>query len=200
MVYSTSRTSARIASDCGEECMVPNCGEPAMAKVQHWRTPQLYRMCSECMFQTVAEASNQLDKERLHRIVDLGSVEAVLGEEAAAREQAKIDRQARARTPGWIYYIEIGGVIKIGFATDLKKRFNLYPPHLIVRAVHPGTMEVESMLHKRFADTKAATGREWFEPSPALWEHIAKIWNEFGSPQEQVPHFGSEKCRWKVAA
>lgn len=81
--------------------------------------------------------------------------------------------------PGWVYYIRMGDVIKIGYATDVTKRMRAYPPSAELLAAHPGTQAVEREMHKRFK-ADLARGREWFRESAELAEHIAQVIEKFG--------------------
>lgn len=81
--------------------------------------------------------------------------------------------------PGWVYYIRMGDVIKIGYAADVAKRMRNYPPSAELLAAHPGTPAVEREMHKRFA-ADLAQGREWFRESDELVAHIAQVVEQFG--------------------
>jgi hypothetical protein len=79
-------------------------------------------------------------------------------------------------TPGNVYFIqaEIGGLIKIGWASDPDLRLERMQPHspLVLRLLfcYPGNGRQERELHTKFA--AARKHGEWFEPVPALLAHI----------------------------
>lgn len=89
----------------------------------------------------------------------------------------------RQNDPGWVYYIRMGDVIKIGYATDVTKRMRAYPPSAELLAAHPGTPQVERDMHKRFS-ADLARGREWFQESPELTAHIADVVERFGDQSD----------------
>jgi hypothetical protein len=90
-------------------------------------------------------------------------------------------RRLRRVPTGQIYFLSDGEHIKIGFTTNWDRRqkaFKTYaarPLHLL--ALHPGTMNDEKRLHRKFRDFRA--GGEWFHQSPELLGYI----NETASEQ-----------------
>jgi len=105
-------------------------------------------------------------------------------ERAAAEARAR----SRATAPGWIYYLRIGDRIKIGYSRDVKRRMRAYPPDSKLLAVHPGTPQMETEMHQRFAGSRAA-GREWFNETVDLREHIAAVIAQFGDPRQHRHQF-----------
>lgn len=90
--------------------------------------------------------------------------------------QARIERDARARVSGFVYFIACGAYVKIGHSLD--------HPRNRMRAVatmnpHPCTLigileagrDHERDLHKRFAASRHV--REWFHTEPTLLAYIA---------------------------
>lgn len=79
----------------------------------------------------------------------------------------------RPPRPGYVYVIEAGEFVKIGFAADVEKRLRALrtacPMPLTVIAEIKGTMVTEQKLHRRFAGHRAEG--EWFrrEGSVAKW-------------------------------
>lgn len=88
-------------------------------------------------------------------------------------------KRVPADQPGWVYYIRMGDAIKIGYATDVAKRMRAYPPTAELLAAHPGTTQTERDMHKRFR-ADLSQGREWFNPSDNLMDHIAGVLEQFG--------------------
>lgn len=115
--------------------------------------------------------------------------------ERVAKEQEMEARAAESRRhhPGWIYYILVGDRIKIGYSTDPKRRFRSYPPDSLLLAMHPGTKQLESEMHAKFAGSRAA-GREWFLDTPELRDHIKDVLGQFGEPDRaRYEHRGQHK-------
>jgi hypothetical protein len=93
-----------------------------------------------------------------------------------AEEEERI-RKSKTR-PGTIYYLQVGALIKIGFSGYLEGRLRSYPPDSKVLATHPGTPEVEQRIHNKFFN-HLAHGREWFNPSPEIDQHIAEVHKQY---------------------
>lgn len=103
--------------------------------------------------------------------------------EKAGLKAAREDRQAESRrmSPGWIYYVIIDGHIKIGYTKDVKRRLTAYPFNSPLLAMHPGTLQLETEMHSKFAGSRAA-GREYFLDTPELRNHIKEVIERFGEP------------------
>lgn len=105
----------------------------------------------------------------------------------AKTDQAKRERKASERMraisnePGWVYYVRQGDLIKIGYTDNIKQRMRAYAPTGELLAVHPGTLETEKDMHRKFA-VALDQGREWFRQRPELMAHIAETVNQFGDP------------------
>lgn len=99
-------------------------------------------------------------------------------ERAAARREANAEREpvkrSRKNVEGWVYYLQVGKHIKIGFASNLESRLRSYPPDTELLAVERGTMKVETERHREFAAIRAH-GREWYWPKSWLMEHIRRV-------------------------
>ncbi len=81
---------------------------------------------------------------------------------------------------GCIYYILSGetGRIKIGFTKgDPSKRLRSLktgsPTKLGIIAIHPGTLETEAALHRKFAAARVIG--EWFDFNDDLIVHVADV-------------------------
>lgn len=83
---------------------------------------------------------------------------------------------------GTIYFIRVGGHIKIGWTSNLAKRMRQYAPDTILLATCPGTRKDENQLHKRFA-VHRTFGREWYALVPPILEHIKSLVREHGEPE-----------------
>lgn len=90
-------------------------------------------------------------------------------------ERSPFALPARRRT-GFVYFIqaEAGGLIKIGFATDVTGRLDTLqtgsPVKLVVVGSMPGVIQDESGLHERFAHLRRHG--EWFESADDLLRFI----------------------------
>jgi hypothetical protein len=73
-----------------------------------------------------------------------------------------------------VYFIRLGGLIKIGKTQDLNKRITSFShPDVEVLATEPGYTVLESKLHRRFADHQVRG--EWFRPHPDLMGYIEEV-------------------------
>lgn len=87
----------------------------------------------------------------------------------------------QTRDAGYVYYLRVGGLVKIGYTKDIGRRMRGYPPHAQLAAAHPGTKEVEKSMHRQFASS-LEEAREWFRPTPDIEQHIASVRDAFGDP------------------
>lgn len=97
-----------------------------------------------------------------------------------AKVRESLRKSAQSAQPGWIYYVQIGELIKIGYTENLQQRISHYPPNAIIKAVHPGTPALEKSIHRQFQESRAR-GREWFRMSTPLNDHMAGVLERFGS-------------------
>lgn len=124
------------------------------------------------------EIANEVDG----RSTDSKLAEALKDQRARERLAAQEDEVRRARgkrQPGFVYYIRMDNLIKIGYARDISRRMRAYPPSAELLAAHPGTIELEKSIH---ADFRAflRRGREWFEQHPTVMAHIVSVKEKFG--------------------
>ena len=77
--------------------------------------------------------------------------------------------------PGWVYFMEMGDFIKIGWSTWPQNRRDALqaanPYDIIILGAFPGGIENEAHLHQVFAPLR--TRGEWFRKSPGLLAYIA---------------------------
>lgn len=85
-------------------------------------------------------------------------------------------------TDGWVYYLLVGDLIKIGFASDVRKRLRSYPPNTELLAVEPGDRALEKRRHQQF-DEHLQRGREWFADVPEIRTWICTVCDEHGDPR-----------------
>ena len=158
-----------------EVCAIPLCERPVL------RGPDGGTgLCFPCALVVVNAYDDLGDK------VEADKHRLALRERRVTRQlgdMRRAEREATSRrlSAGWIYYIHVGDVIKIGFSTDVKRRLRSYPPGTPLLAMHPGTKQLETELHRQFASSRAAA-REWFLDTPEMREHIKTVNEQFGEP------------------
>ncbi|WP_072689302.1 GIY-YIG nuclease family protein [Rhodococcus marinonascens] len=74
---------------------------------------------------------------------------------------------------GWVYYLRVGGLMKIGHSMDLVKRLSSYPPGSELIAARCGSRKFERAEHIRY-DVHLAEGREWFHISDELIQDVLR--------------------------
>lgn len=100
---------------------------------------------------------------------------------------ARIERERKERETqqGWVYYIKMDDLIKIGFTKNVWIRTKAYPPTAEFLAAHPGTRAVERTMHHKFAHL-LAEGREWFRSGDDLTKHIESVLEQF--PKQPISY------------
>lgn len=75
-----------------------------------------------------------------------------------------------------VYYVELAGLVKIGYTADLKRRMTQYPPMSQLLAVEPGGLETEAQRHRQFARLRQyGPASEWFAYGDDLRAHIESL-------------------------
>lgn len=81
-----------------------------------------------------------------------------------------------------VYYLRVGELVKIGYASNLARRLAAYPPDAQLLATEPGGRELESQRHREMRH-HLRMGREWFVPAQPLLDHIASVIERCGPPK-----------------
>lgn len=97
------------------------------------------------------------------------SPERILGKATPRPDRTR--RNVRT-TPGRIYFVKAGDLIKIGYSTNLRQRLSQLGP-VVLLATIPGTMEDEQALHHQFGEYW--DHGEYFRPGQRLVDHIATL-------------------------
>lgn len=102
----------------------------------------------------------------------------------AEREREYAERWKNQTTieAGFIYYLLVGDLIKIGYTKSVEDRMKAYPPNSKLLATHPGTLKVEKQMHHKFLH-HLAKGREWFGQGEDLINHIERTKQDFKQHQ-----------------
>lgn len=116
--------------------------------------------------------------------------ESAQAKEAQQEAEAwKARRAAAARwkqSPGIVYYILRGSLIKISTTTRPRQRFDSLMPDAVL-AIEDGDKELERIRHTQFEPLRDRNvGREYFTPGPELIALIRKLREEGGVPH--IPH------------
>ena len=139
-------------------------------------------MCEEHAWQVWAtlNAVKEYDDEREAAWKDFNEYEAhqMQQERWKAKDLSSTWKGERWIEPGWVYYLQVGDRIKIGYSKQVEQRMKQYPPHSTLLATHPGTPKIEREMHHKFLHL-LANGREWFTVTDELMAHIEKVRQDF---------------------
>lgn len=140
-------------AEAARELTAPLCRAHARIAHDAWGAAQQSDKDSEAARQAKAEA----DRKRNIELLDAGE-----------------SMKPGTRIPGWIYYLRVGDLIKIGYAGNLWSRLRQYPPNAELLATEPGTPTVERRRHDQF-HAHLARGREWFTPNDDIDQWVAEL-------------------------
>lgn len=102
------------------------------------------------------------------------------------------DAAFRGEQPGFVYYVQVGDRLKIGYSVDVRRRMRAYPPGSALLAVEPGSPELELQRHRQFAGC-LLDGREWFRPDGVIHKQIAAVVEQHGDPSRFAHHYRSNR-------
>jgi hypothetical protein len=183
---------AEYATGWGKKCLWPGCDEYE----DIWYDAHLCRPHANHVRQRI-ESHERREADRVNR--DITTREATRQRNAEKLDAGQhIDTTSRHLVPGWVYYVLIDGLIKIGFAKDVPARLRQYPPTAQLLAVEPGTLQVERRRHQQFG-LALTKGREWFADTPELRQWVAKVIAEYGAPDDHAHTWGREQRQPTVA-
>lgn len=147
------------------------------------RKPCAWRDCTD--YATVDDEIH-LCVTHYSRVVDDWMAAQRRRAERAKAVEAKVERgealDSDEKPPGWVYYIRVGALVKVGFSKNLHSRLPAYPPDSELLAVEPGTRKVERMRHSQF-DAFRAEAREWYRPNDELDAWVEKVRAQHGDPK-----------------
>ncbi|VXC07905.1 GIY-YIG nuclease family protein [Aeromicrobium sp. 9AM] len=170
-------------------CQMPLCIQPSL--ILDGKGLGICLRCSFAVIDYWDRTAEKIKADEMRTAIRERRVRKQLHEQVLGEKE----RERRRQAPGWIYYILINDRIKIGYSKDLKSRMRDYPPDSPILAIHPGTKQLESEMHAKFAGSKAA-GREWFLDTPELRQHIKDVISQFGEPDRaRYEHRGQHKQR-----
>lgn len=163
-------------------CVWPECGARLLPG---------YRCGPLCTWHATSVVEAMASQHQTRRRITHATA-AAANRAARESEQATAREAAKGTQPGWVYYVRVGDRVKIGYSADVKRRMRAYPPGSHLLAAHPGTAQLETEMHQRFAGSRAA-GREWFRETADLTEHIGQVVEQFGEPTQHRYHFRTDQ-------
>jgi T5orf172 domain len=99
-----------------------------------------------------------------------------------------------------VYFVQNGGLIKIGKSENLGERIrHMGVPVTAILATEPGGLKRERELHTRFAEYREHG--EWFRPGPRLLAYIAEVQRRavLSEPKQASSPFQASKV-WRPSA
>lgn len=117
-------------------------------------------------------------KERHQKLPGMEAREYI---RADARKIKAVERRKPSST-GQIYYVQLDGIIKVGWTTILAERIRSYGPKAVLLANYPGTRADETALHRQLAPVRFK-GREWYSDGPIIRDFIARAIEQHGPPR-----------------
>lgn len=116
-------------------------------------------------------------------------------ERREARAQTRREAAKKAWltvTDGWIYYVRLNGLIKVGWTRDIDDRIRSYGPSVEVLVAYQGTRDDETNLHRQLKPARAR-GHEWYDDGPILADFIAKAIEQHGPPTQNFDTWSKPK-------
>lgn len=102
------------------------------------------------------------------------AAEEYLAEIAKSDEREDRAKSKKVASDGWVYYIQVGELIKVGHTKALHERIRAYPPDATLLAIEPGTRKLEQERHSRF-HAHLKHGREWFADAEEVRSWIDQV-------------------------
>jgi hypothetical protein len=165
-------------------CIVPGCGE----SLTPWRDPltrnSAHRdsrtelpICHDHAAVIWKQMAQFKSPEFIDAIIKMNAAIAERAEREVVEEKTKF----MARQDGDIYFIRIGGLVKVGWTRDLWQRLKSYGASAELLVSYPGTRTDETNLHRQLRPA-LAKGREWYEDGPIIAAFIDEALARYGMP------------------
>lgn len=113
---------------------------------------------------------------------DASMLNAVHAEQRRIEQEQEDAAESVRQRDSWVYYVDLGQHIKIGYTSNLRARLaslRAHPSELL--AIEPGGRNVEKARHHMFRAIRL-DAREHFAPTPELLTWIAKKREQFDLP------------------
>lgn len=150
----------------------------------------------------IAVTQHQRDLQRMTDFFEQQSTKRAIDWAHWRAEQEKYEAEKaalRKDRDGFVYYIQIGAHLKIGFSKDVRRRMRSYPPESKLLAIEPGDKDLERSRHRQFK-ASLTHGREWFTPTVDLIEHIETVVKQHGEPPRSMAHhYGTTRQPMRVS-
>lgn len=165
-------------------CMVPGCGRALQLYEQHRIGRRDATLELPICDVHAAVVWNQLvllyanNPRFVEAIIDVN--ERTRQRDVAAVEERKASNLANVNH-GDIYFIRIGGLVKVGWTRNLWDRLKSYGASAELLVSYPGSRDDETNLHRQLRPA-LAKGREWYEDGAIITKFIDDALARYGQP------------------
>lgn len=168
-------------------CIIPGCGRDLITWGR-WvpptrRDPDLeIPIC----YEHAALVWNQLARFHAERNEFADAIVTV--NEAIAARQDRVEQAAKVAlmantTDGTMYFIRLGGLIKVGWTRSLRSRLKSYGASAELLLTYPASRDDETNLHRQLRPA-LAKGREWYEDGQIIAHFLTEALEKHGPPEQ----------------
>lgn len=160
-----------------EPCIVGTCGRDgsiyvstsltAGGKICEWHADSIWRL---------VESRDTAGCDQ-----NVPGAEAREYDRADARNKRAVERRKPVAT-GQIYFVQVDGLIKVGWTSKLADRIRAYGPKATLLANYPGTRADEAALHRQLTPARYR-GREWYSDCDITRMFIDEALAKYGPPR-----------------
>lgn len=83
---------------------------------------------------------------------------------------------------GQIYFLRLNGLVKVGWSSNVVKRFKAYGPEVEILCHYPASRQDETLMHRQLRPY-LAKGREWYQDCKLIEDVVAKLVEQHGPPK-----------------
>lgn len=166
-------------------CLVPGCGASLAyhGRVEHrpdrrdstLELPVCYRHLAVIWNQAVDHFTD--NPKFIEAIADVNTALA----ERENREHEAEKEAHLARLDGDIYFVRVGGLVKVGWTRELGTRLKSYGAAAELLVCYGATRDDETNLHRQLRPA-LAKGREWYEDGAIVRHFIDEALAKYGEP------------------
>lgn len=166
-------------------CVIPGCGRSLRTHGADWDLghrdatldlPMCYDHAAVVWRTLVTRNAN--DPKFAEAVADVN--ERVAQRERREHEERKASRKANT-THGDIYFVRLGGLVKVGWTRDIWGRLKSYGASAELLVCYPGSRDDETNLHRQLTPARAK-GREWYEDGAIIAHYIDEALAKYGMP------------------
>lgn len=165
-------------------CIVPGCGRSLVMwnVLRHRPGRRDSTLELPICYNHAAVVWNDLVRFHTERSEFIDAIADVNERLAARTTREAIESKAErlAQTDGDIYFIRLGGMVKVGWTRDIWQRVKSYGASAEVLACYPATRDDETNLHRQLRPV-LAKGREWYDDGPVVQAFIEEAFVKFGA-------------------